>query len=258
MNSNRWFLYDELLDSIPSTECVKSFTCGDHWLMVESDGGGVGLAQHFPLPQGGRQAQDARYDILGKPLRQVAECVKSWDFNEASIGLAAMNAANNSMALVPHSALQTAASGRQGDAFSYFMSEARGKKVAVIGHFPGLNLLRQNCELSILERNPQPGDIPDSAAEYILPHQDFVFITGTTFINKTITRLLELTRQARVCMVGPSTPMNPLLFRHGLTSLSGLVVADAAEVAGALKANDCEAIFARGGRKVNLVAEDVQ
>jgi len=33
---NRWHLYDELVDSVPSKELVKSFVYGDHWLMVES------------------------------------------------------------------------------------------------------------------------------------------------------------------------------------------------------------------------------
>ena len=42
---NRWHLYDELVDSVPSKELVKSFVYGDHWLMVESDAGGVGMAQ---------------------------------------------------------------------------------------------------------------------------------------------------------------------------------------------------------------------
>ena len=145
-----------------------------------------------------------------------------------------------------------------GDAFKFFLAEATGKKVAVIGHFPGLRMLRQHCDMCILERNPQPGDLPDAAAEYVLPEQDIVFVTGTTFINKTITRLLELTQKAKVFMVGPSTPMHPLLFRHGFASLSGLVVENAAGMARALKDNNCEAIFASGGLKVNLLPGGAQ
>ena len=33
-------------------------------------------------------------------------------------------------------------------------------------------------------------DFLDSACEYILPEQDFVFITGMTLTNKTLPRLL--------------------------------------------------------------------
>ena len=253
--SNRWFLYDALLDSVPDTALVKSFTCGKHWLMVETDSGGIGMAQYFPPAPGASDSAQSCHDMVGQPLRRMAEKIKSWDFNAASIGLAALNAANNTLALVEPSLLRTALDNRHGDAFDFFLSEAKGKKVTVVGHFPGLGRLRQHCELSILERQPQPGDLPDTAAEYILPQQDLVFITGTTFINKTITRLLELSANAKVSMVGPSTPMNPLLFSHGVRSLSGLVVVDAEKMGAALKNDNCEAIFGNGGQKVNMVAE---
>ncbi len=253
--SNRWFLYDALLDSVPDTALVKSFTCGKHWLMVETDSGGIGMAQYFPPAPGASDSAQSCHDMVGQPLRRMAEKIKSWDFNAASIGLAALNAANNTLALVEPSLLRTALDNRHGDAFDFFLSEAKGKKVTVVGHFPGLGRLRQHCELSILERQPQPGDLPDTAAEYILPQQDLVFITGTTFINKTITRLLELSANAKVYMVGPSTPMNPLLFSHGVRSLSGLVVVDAEKMGAALKNDNCEAIFGNGGQKVNMVAE---
>ena len=253
--SNRWFLYDALLDSVPDTALVKSFTCGKHWLMVETDSGGIGMAQYFPPASGASDSAQSCHDMVGQPLRRMAEKIKSWDFNAASIGLAALNAANNTLALVEPSLLRTALDNRHGDAFDFFLSEAKGKKVTVVGHFPGLGRLRQHCELSILERQPQPGDLPDTAAEYILPQQDLVFITGTTFINKTITRLLELSANAKVYMVGPSTHMNPLLFSHGVRSLSGLVVVDAEKMGAALKNDNCEAIFGNGGQKVHMVAE---
>ena len=255
---NRWHLYDELIDSVPHDQRVKSFVYGDHWLMVESDAGGVGLAQHFPPILGAAKPPLSPYEIIDHPLRTVAERIKSWDFNVASIGLAALNAANNTLALAPQSPISQGVNCLPGNAFDFFLTEATGKKVAVIGHFPGLRMLRQHCDMCILERNPQPGDLPDAAAEYVLPEQDIVFVTGTTFINKTITRLLELTPKAKVFMVGPSTPMHPLLFEHGFSSLSGLVVEDAAGVARALKDDDCEAIFASGGLKVNLLPGGVQ
>ena len=100
---NRWHLYDELVDSVPSKELVKSFVYGDHWLMVESDAGGVGMAQHFPTMPGAQDPSLSPYEIVGQPLRKVAKRLKSWDFNQASIGLAALNAANNTLALRPES-----------------------------------------------------------------------------------------------------------------------------------------------------------
>ena len=60
-----------------------------------------------------------------------------------------------------------------------------------MGHFPLVEKqLGRKCSLSILEREPEGADFLDSACEYILPEQDFVFITGMTLTNKTLPRLL--------------------------------------------------------------------
>jgi uncharacterized protein (DUF4213/DUF364 family) len=103
----------------------------------------------------------------------------------------------------------------------------RGKKVAVIGHFMHLEkILGDVCDLSILEKRPGPGDYPDSACEFILPNQDFVFATAVTVINKTLPRLLELSCKQGLILAGPTTPLAPLLFDFGARDLQGLVVTD--------------------------------
>jgi uncharacterized protein (DUF4213/DUF364 family) len=219
--------------------------------MLESDEGGIGLAYNYPVPSG--QVVGDRFDVVGWPLRKAADLIKSWDFKLASLGLAALNASNNAKVLTPGTSLSEAKEKAEGDAFDFFLPLTVGKKVAVIGHFPYLHKLRDLAQVIVLERNPQPGDLPDPAAEYLLPEQDFVYITGTAFINKTITRLLELSRQAVVCLVGPSVPMNPLLFKHGVKSLSGLVAPEYEPLAEALKDPECEYIF-KYGVKVNLVS----
>lgn len=75
------------------------------------------------------------------------------------------------------------------------------------------------CDLVVLERRPLPGDYPDPASEYLLSDWEYVFITGTTIINKTLPRLLELCRGSKIILTGPSTPLTPALFRHGIDVL---------------------------------------
>jgi uncharacterized protein (DUF4213/DUF364 family) len=112
-------------------------------------------------------------------------------------------------------------------AFEVWLEKVRGKKVAVIGHFMHLEqTLGGSCELSILERRPGPGDYPDSACEFILPEQDFVFSTGVTLINKTLPRLLELSRRQGMILAGPTVPLAPPLFGFGALDLQGLVITD--------------------------------
>jgi uncharacterized protein (DUF4213/DUF364 family) len=125
--------------------------------------------------------------------------------------------------------------------------------VAVVGHFPYLGRLKASASLVVLERDPRPGDLPDAAAEYVLPFQDFVFVTGTAIINKTLPRILELSQKATVALVGPSTPLTPVLFEHGISALAGLVAENTPELAAAIQADSCESVFRSGARKINLV-----
>ena len=80
-------------------------------------------------------------------------------------------------------------------------------------------------EYICLERNLQPGDWPDSACEYVLPECDFVFISSSSFVNKTAPRLIELSRHVHTVLVGPSTPLNPVLFDAGVDTITGFVAA---------------------------------
>jgi hypothetical protein len=54
-----------------------------------------------------------------------------------------------------------------------------------------------------------------------------VAITSTALINRTIEGLLALCRpDAYVLLLGPSTPLSPLMFEHGVDVLSGTLVDD--------------------------------
>ena len=52
-------------------------------------------------------------------------------------------------------------------------------------------------------------------------------ITATALINHTLPHLLELGRNATTIVLGPSTPMNDVLFRNGADVLGGVRIADA-------------------------------
>jgi hypothetical protein len=103
-----------------------------------------------------------------------------------------------------------------------------------------------------LERKPGPGDVPDPACEYILPAQDVVVMTATTLINKTMPRLLALSRNAFTVIAGPSTPLHPLLFGHGADLLGGLIVDNQPSVWRAVAEGGREALFSQGGRMVKI------
>ena len=246
-------LYDALIDGLPGDVRVKSYINGKIWTMTETSDGSYGLAMTFDCAT--RPAlHGADYD--GMNLRDLAALSKSWNFPEAAIGMAAINAWYNekSRAEAAGVLFPTAENGIQ-DAFSLYLERARGKKVATVGSFEkAFRVYRPVCTLSVLERRPGPGEYPDPACEYLLPEQDIVFITGSALVNKTLPRLLELSRNAQTILLGPTVPLAPVLFSFGIECLAGFVVTRP-EVCRRLAACGYEISPTPAGERVRLSAD---
>jgi len=232
---------------------------GLHWTLIRSTATGMALT---PFDRGltfGSHGASAASRIggriVGMPVRELAECVKSWDFFEAALGLAAINSVVNSPDQVEKLCGLPLANLEQVSGFEYYAERLRGQKVAVVGRFPDLDTLDKICRLTVLERRPGPGDLPDSACEYVLPEQDCVFLTATTLINKTLPRLLELSRNAFTVLVGPSTPLTPLLFEHGIDALAGTVVVDPESVWQVAQEGAAREVFNHGAQMVKVSKE---
>ena len=82
-----WKLYDTLIEGVPDGVQVTDYCLGTHWSYLDSE---CGMGVSFTT-RGGAKRTDKR-DLRGLPLREVAELAKSWCFEEASIGIAALNA----------------------------------------------------------------------------------------------------------------------------------------------------------------------
>jgi uncharacterized protein (DUF4213/DUF364 family) len=251
---NAWGLYDTLIEGVDPAWKVSHFSLGASWCEVCS-GPHTGVAMTIRERGPGRQFPDPDD---GMSLRDMASMAKSWNFREASLGVAALNCYYNTVDKVSElggfgdlkirSGKTDYATRTQLNAFIAFQDEIVGKKEAVIGHFPHIERqIGAVSDLIILERNPQEGDYPDSSCEYLIPEQDYVFITGSTLINKTLPRLLELAgKNVKVCIVGPSTCMSPELFRYGADNLSGFCVTDQQCADLAIRRADMFSLFQSG------------
>lgn len=218
-----WQIYDNLIATLPTDITVVDFGIAPHWAWLRTSDEHIGIAAVYP----GDGRPVASRSPIGRSLRDVASLSKAWNFSEAGVGVAAINAWHNR----PFSGMDD-----EPDAFEAHAHDCAGKRIGVIGHFPRLpQLFSEALELRIFERNPRPGDYPDSAAEFLISDLDVLFITGSALVNKTLPRLLELARGIPVILVGPSTPVHPALFDAGVTTLSSFIPTNPAGLLGTLK-----------------------
>ena len=211
----------DVLDSLPDGE-VEQVCIGLHWTAVVLEVNGerrCGLASTLggnhihgepDVPQAG---QLETYSGGG-----LAEMVFSKQPLLASVGTAAVNA------LLP----------RSPDNWEHINAEeviahhGAGQSVALVGHFPFVSRLSPRVgNLMVLELDPQPGDLPATAAAEIIPSAQVIAISGSTLINHTLPEILALSDPAAyVIVLGPSTFLSPILFDYGIDILCGAVVMD--------------------------------
>jgi len=216
-------LIDELITTLPDG-AVWDVRVGVFWTAVVVDIEGhqrCGLAStvrndnHHHV--GGPAMRDAGL-LMDRSARELAELARSYRPIEAAIGMATINA------LLPAQEERW----MNLNAEKVIAQHGADKRVAMVGHFPFIPRLRDRVgALWVLEKQPPGEDLPAEAASDVIPRADVVAITGTTLINHTFEGVMALCRpQVRVLVLGPSTPLSPILFDHGVDILSGSVVED--------------------------------
>lgn len=82
-----WSLYDELIDAMPSGITVHDYCLGAHWTYIVADCG-MGIAKTV---RGGGKSR-FKQSPVDVDLKTLAALAKSWNWLEASLGVAAINA----------------------------------------------------------------------------------------------------------------------------------------------------------------------
>ena len=212
-------LVDDLISSLSDNKdvLVTDVFAGVYWTAVVSRN--CGLAS--TLTEGHPHHKTVRNPgkLRGKSALELAQYVRSDSLLEASIGMAAINS------LIDIDESKCA----QKNAFDVLAEKGKDKNITIIGHFPWIPRLRTVARnLWVLERNPREdeGELPAEAAEEILPQSDVIGLTGTSIINHTIEGLLDLSGDKFIVMVGPSSPLSPVLFDYGIDIIGGAQVVD--------------------------------
>jgi len=209
-------ILDDVIDSLPQGEAkVREVHVCVHWTAVVSRR--CGLASTFKEEGHPHKGVEDVGDLTEKSAFELALYSRSEVLLEASIGMAAVN----SLIDIDESRCVEA------NAYEILLEKSRGRNVAVVGHFPFIPVVRESAKnLWVIEKRPLEGDLPEEMAEEILPQCDVVGITGTTFINHTLEDLLALCKGSFIALIGPTTPLTPILFDYGIDVISGSKVVD--------------------------------
>ncbi len=156
--------------------------------------------------------------LLEKSALELARMSYSESIPEAAIGMATIN----SLLDIDEGSCANL------NARDLISEKGRGRRVAIVGHFPFIPGLRDVVkELWVIEKNPEEGDLTEAEGATYIPQADVVGITGTAFTNHTIDQLMELCNpDAYVVILGDTAPLSPILFDYGIDAVSGTKVTD--------------------------------
>lgn len=214
-------LFDDLLADLPDSP-VETVLVGAHWTAVVAATEG---RRRCGLASSQRAADDHHHGagpavpeagrLHHRSSRTLAEMVYSGSPPEVSVGMAAINA---SLPLQEQSWIDL-------NAEVVIAEHGAGKRVALVGHFPFVSRLRERVgHLSVLELRPRDDDLPADAAATVIPQADVVALTSLTLLNHSFEGLMRLCRpEALVLLLGPTTPLSPVLFDCGVDILSGAI-----------------------------------
>jgi len=207
----------DLLDSIQTDVPVRQLLVGVHWTAVLSYGCGMASTVMSDKPHG-ESAVRGVGELEQRTARELATYALSDNTLEASIGLAALN----SLIEFPEKNVVEV------NAFEFLAKQGAGKTVAVFGHFPNTTTLKEAASrVIIFELTPSEGEYGLDDVPRLLPTADLVAITSNSLINHTLAYIMPHIRAGAFSMLlGPSTPLSPLLFDHGLDMLAGVRVTD--------------------------------
>ena len=214
-------ILNDLLPSLKGNDFqVKSVHTCVFWTAVISKHCGLSSTFRDEGPSHDRGVRDVG-NLTRKTALELAEYARSESLLEASIGMATIN----SLIDIDESKCI------EKNAFEIILEKGQGKNVAIVGHFPWIPKLKGRTKnLWVLEQRLREGDLPAKEADRILPQCEVVGITGTSFINHTLEGLLTLCKGAYVLLIGPTSPLSPILFDYGIDAICGTKVIDAEKV----------------------------
>lgn len=158
--------------------------------------------------------------LMEKTALELSRLAYSESILEASIGMATIN----SLLEIDETRCV------ERNAADIIIEKGKGKRVAIVGHFPFLQRVRDIAEaLWVIEKNPREGDFREQDADSLIPQANVVAITGTSLTNHSFEHLITLCDpKAFVLMLGDTACLSSIFFDYGLDAVCGTKVVNPA------------------------------
>jgi uncharacterized protein (DUF4213/DUF364 family) len=204
-------LLEDLIGSIRTDDIqVANLIVSPFWTLVTASNCGIASTMLDPEARGVELACTVRERRIG----DVVQLALSANPLEASVGIAALNSALVGQVDARHYR-------------PYRIPRAGGKTVAIVGDLPFADMLREVArEVWAVRPDQKTGDYRNTEVESVLPKADIAIIDGSAIISKSLEHLLDLSKSCFTAVVGPSTPLSPLLFKYGANQIAGIKVRD--------------------------------
>jgi len=210
-------LIDDLLQSLDRPSAViTDIAVGSHFIGVRADHNGsvcTGLASALgAVPTASEQQMVA--ELIGKPLYMAAERLKAPGVFSINLGAAALNAG----IIAPQNQPDIEAS-------QIMAAKGEDEMTVLVGEFPFTDWLhRQVKALHLFELREVAGRTPPDQWDDILARCGVLGLTGTTLITRAMATYLKKAARAYTIIIGPTTPLSPVLFSYGADVLAGCEV----------------------------------
>ncbi|BBO82092.1 hypothetical protein DSCO28_26580 [Desulfosarcina ovata subsp. sediminis] len=207
-------LANELIDALDRPAAtIAEIAVGAHFIGIRADADGSVCAGLASTLGAGPSADERQLvdQLVGKSLKEAAGLLKTSSAFSISLGAAALNAG-----IVPPES-------QPGLEASTIMAEkGQEGETVLVGEFPFVNQLRQQVKtLHLFELRDVPGATSPAEWDAILGRCQVLGLTGTTLLTRAMTAYLEKAPQAYTIVIGPTTPLSPVLFSHGADVLAG-------------------------------------
>ena len=226
-----WDIYDSLIDTVDDSVKLEDFAVGIYWTAVLTQDGFLGLA-----PTVYERYQRFGFSVepkSGMPLSDLVSGLKSWNYAEASLAMAALNAFHNRPDRLPPDAESYPGGRRSRGVFLKFCeSNTKGKHTLFsepmyerdeLHNAPGIiDIIRRNQDRTYR-------DYIYTAYRELLPGCDQVVVSGKSFVDKIAGPVLKYAKECdkNTMLWGMDIPLCPALFDHGIHHITGFIADDA-------------------------------